>query len=139
MDRCAHSVSMKLRQMFYTQIERRTFHTAWVIILKLVRPQLRGPLYLDEPTSSAGPTSSEKCIRNPQQYRKSLSSFGRLLCDRDNPLANCLGDFTTIARYLESEACAAESEILICLENGKLHMFTYALVIVRGELNTSSV
>ena len=25
------SVSMKLRQMFYTQIERRTFHTAWVI------------------------------------------------------------------------------------------------------------
>jgi hypothetical protein len=23
------SVSMKLRQMFYTQIERRTFHTAW--------------------------------------------------------------------------------------------------------------
>src|ERR1700726_288357 len=24
------SVSMKLRQMFYTQIERRTFHTAWV-------------------------------------------------------------------------------------------------------------
>src|SRR5712672_2132554 len=24
------SVSMKLRQMFYTQIERRRFHTAWV-------------------------------------------------------------------------------------------------------------
>ncbi len=24
------SVSMKLRQMFYTQIERRTFHTAWL-------------------------------------------------------------------------------------------------------------
>src|SRR5229473_3194407 len=23
------SVSMKLRQMFYTQIERRTFHTVW--------------------------------------------------------------------------------------------------------------
>jgi hypothetical protein len=44
------SVSMKLRQMFYTQIERRTFHTAWTRSrhLAAARPDVAGLIALQK-------------------------------------------------------------------------------------------
>ena len=52
------SVSMKLKQMFYTQIERRIFHTAWVKNGS-VRARAARPFY--------------------SQTRKSLRSFGHVV------------------------------------------------------------
>src|SRR5450631_4944328 len=51
---------MKLRQMFYTQIERRTFHTAWVKNGS-VRARVARPFYPQEQTSSACPGMSVWC------------------------------------------------------------------------------
>src|SRR6202163_2993146 len=51
------SVSMKLRQMFYTQIERRTFHTAWVKNGS-VRARAARPYYPQEQISAGRPRLS---------------------------------------------------------------------------------
>src|SRR3981081_853454 len=58
------SVSMKLRQMFYTQIERQTFHAAWVRLGSRAT-QSRLPLFPQQQTLLSLAVTSEKC-----QYRR---------------------------------------------------------------------
>jgi hypothetical protein len=76
------SVSMKLRLIFYTQIERRTFHTAWVKNGS-VQARAARPFYPQEQTSSACPGMSVWChIRTyaPQQScRYSITSSARAM------------------------------------------------------------
>ena len=69
------SASTKLRQMFYTQIERRSFHTAWVKNGS-VRARAARRFYPQVQTSSACPGMSVWCHKQSSCAGRTATSCG---------------------------------------------------------------
>ena len=75
------SVSMKLRQMFYTQIERQTFHTAWVRLGSRAT-QSRLPLFPQQQTLLSLAVTSEKCHTRTHAPQQRRSLFDHIIGER---------------------------------------------------------